>query len=46
MNDFLAQGETYRWDDFIKRSTGKPLSVDAWKRFYIGSAAEKRLYQQ
>lgn len=45
MNDFLAQGEKYRWDDFLKSSTGKALSVSAWEKFYIGSEAEKRLYK-
>lgn len=45
MEDFLAQGERYRWDDFITRSTGQPLSVDGWRRFYIGSKAEKRLFE-
>ncbi|MFA4873942.1 MAG: M2 family metallopeptidase [bacterium] len=44
MKDFLAQGELYRWDEFIKQQTGKPFSMDAWKKRYIGSDAEKRLY--
>lgn len=43
MNDFLAQGERYRWDDFIKLSTGRPLSLDAWKAFYIDSDLKSRL---
>lgn len=45
MGDFLAQGERYRWDEFLKMSTGKPLSLAAWKKKYIGSKAEQRLYQ-
>jgi oligoendopeptidase F len=45
MKDFLAQGDLYRWDDFIVRSTGKPLSVEVWKKRYVGSEAEKRLYR-
>lgn len=43
MDDFLAQGLLYRWDDYLKRTTGSPLSVKAWKRRYIGSEAEKKL---
>ncbi len=45
MKDFLAQGELYQWDAFLERETGKHLSVDAWKRKYIGSDAEERLYK-
>lgn len=43
MEDFLAQGLRYRWDDYLKRTTGGPLSVKAWQRRYIGSDAEKQL---
>ncbi|HPM42020.1 MAG TPA: M2 family metallopeptidase, partial [bacterium] len=45
MEDFLAQGESVRWDDFLKIYTGRPLSVDAWAKRYVGSKAERRLYQ-
>ena len=45
MQDFLAQGERYRWDESLKMSTGKPLSVSAWTKRYVGSPAEKKLYQ-
>jgi hypothetical protein len=44
MDDFLAQGERYRWDEFLIKSTGKPLSVAAWKRHYIDSDLGKRLF--
>ena len=44
MDDFLAQGERYRWDEFLIKSTGKPLSVKAWKRHYIDSDLGKRLF--
>ncbi|HPQ81704.1 MAG TPA: M2 family metallopeptidase, partial [bacterium] len=40
MGDFLAQGEKYRWDEFLKMSTGKPLSVSSWTKRYVGSPAE------
>lgn len=46
MRDFLAQGELYRWDEFLKMSAGRALSLDAWKRKYIGSEAEKGLYRE
>lgn len=45
MSDFLAQGQRYKWDDDIKRTTGKPLSVDAWKKFYIDSGVGEKLYK-
>ncbi|MFH0800445.1 MAG: M2 family metallopeptidase [Pseudomonadota bacterium] len=44
MADFLAQGELYRWDDFLERSTGKPLSVDAWKKYYMDLGIEEKLF--
>lgn len=44
MTDFLAQGERFRWDDFLARSTGKPLSVKAWKNFYIDSDLGERVF--
>lgn len=43
MRDFLAHGERYRWDEFLVRSTGGPLSVEAWKKYYIDSDLEKRV---
>jgi len=46
MTDFLAQGERFRWDKFLVRSTGKPLSVKAWKKYYIDSDMEKRLFEK
>ncbi len=46
MTDFLAQGERYPWDAFLKQSTGKPLSVAAWKRYYVDSDIPKRLFAQ
>lgn len=46
MNDFLAQGERYRWDDFIKRSTGKPLSLKDWEKFYLHSGIEQGLFDK
>ncbi len=45
MKDFLAQGERYRWDEFVKMVAGEPLSVKPWTKKYIGSEAEKRLYR-
>ena len=44
MKDFLSSGMRYRWDDFIKMYTGKPLSVKAWKRYFIDSDYEKKLF--
>lgn len=46
MKDFLAQGLKYRWDDSLERATGKPLSIGAWKRRYIGSEAERELFRE
>lgn len=46
MDDFLAQGERLRWSEFLKLTTGKEVSVEAWKKHYIGSEAEKRLYEK
>ncbi|MFA4971704.1 MAG: M2 family metallopeptidase [bacterium] len=45
MKDFLAQGNLYCWDEFLKAQAGEPLSVAVWKRRYIGSDAEKMLYK-
>ena len=45
MKDFLAQGELYRWDEFLEQQAGEPLSVKAWTKKYIGSEAEKGLYK-
>ncbi|MBI4211684.1 MAG: M2 family metallopeptidase, partial [Deltaproteobacteria bacterium] len=45
MSDFLAQGERLAWDEFITHSTGKPLSIDDWKKFYLKSGLEKKLFQ-
>lgn len=44
MRDFLAHGEKYRWDEFLKISTGEPLSINAWDKKYIGSEIEKKLF--
>jgi peptidyl-dipeptidase A len=44
MKDFLSTGMRYRWDDFIKMYTGKSLSVKAWKRYFIDSDYEKKLF--
>jgi len=46
MSDFLAQGELYPWYEFLKRSTGKELSVKSWKKHYIDSDLEKRLIEE
>lgn len=45
MTDFLATGDLERWDEFIERTTGKPLSMDAWEKFYLDAGLEKRLFQ-
>ncbi|MBI4126987.1 MAG: M2 family metallopeptidase [Deltaproteobacteria bacterium] len=45
MSDFLATGDLERWNEFIQRTTGKPLSMDAWEKFYLDAGLEKRLFQ-
>src|SRR3989338_805447 len=44
MTDFLAQGQLYRWDEYLEKTTGHSLSLDAWERCYLQSHVEEQLF--